>query len=90
MIRKNNEIVTTMFDKTRQERLDIYLCILNTIARTVHLRGKQAIAFRGHREEIVEKNISQNPGNFIAVIREIAVHNSGCTHENTSMQRQQI
>ena len=38
----------------------------------MHLFGRQNLILRGHRESIADQKISDNPGHFIAFLREIA------------------
>ena len=43
--------------------------LVEILARIVHLLGKQGLAFRGHRESLVEEG---NTGNFLEIDKEIA------------------
>ena len=53
-------------------RYQVYSRIVHALARVVHLLGKLSLSFRGHREEIDVIDIEKNPGNFIAVLRELS------------------
>ena len=55
--------------KSRQEK---YHHILTKIAQAVHFCGRQGIPFRGHREDILPSEAGNNPGNFIAYLRDLA------------------
>ena len=41
-------------DKTKDSRLRVYPVILKCIARTIHLLGKQELALRGYREDMID------------------------------------
>ena len=64
---QSNEIL-----KTRHQT---YPYIIETLARIIHLMGKQGLAFRGTHENIGESAQKGNPGNFLAIVQEIAHHN---------------
>ena len=63
-----------LLDKKKKEKFEKYKVILEKIARAVHFCGRQAIALRGHREEMTENDPAINPGNFIALLKEISVN----------------
>ena len=61
-------------DKTKDYCLWVYPVILQSIARTIHLLGKQGLSLRGYREGMIdsETGTDRNPGTFIAFLHEIA------------------
>ena len=63
-------------DKTKDSRLRVYPVILKCIARTIHLFGKEGLPLRGHWENMIDSETSndRNPGNFMAFLHEIAQH----------------
>ena len=62
-------------NETLKTRHQTYLYIIETLARIIHLMGKQGLAFRGTHENIGESAQKRNPGNFLAIAQEIAHHN---------------
>ena len=57
-------------DSVNSERCKKYLIVLHTIARVIHLLGKQGLALRGHREDILDiSSNSGNPGNFLMLLQ---------------------
>ena len=66
-------------NETLKTRHQTYLYIIETLARIIHLMGKQGLAFRGTHENIGESAQKRNPGNFLAIVQEIAHHNSALT-----------
>lgn len=65
--------VTCLFDKEREERIKENREIVKSIARAVLFCGRQCIALRGHREKL---NQSENPGNFVALLKVFSEGNS--------------
>ena len=58
---------------TLKEKQKTFPKIVEVLARIIRLIGKQAIAFRGTEEKVVDDNsISGNPGNYLAILWEIA------------------
>ena len=49
-----------------------YPKIVEALARIIHLIGKQGIAYRGTEEKADDSDTAGNPGNFLAIVREIA------------------
>lgn len=68
-----SNIVTCFFDKEREERIKESREIVKSIARAVLFCGRQCIALRGHREKL---NQSENPGNFVALLKVFSEGNS--------------
>ena len=75
--RKPEATLPCRISKEKEVRLEKYKHILLTIARVVHMLGKQGLPFRGHRDNLKdiheEKN---NPGNFIEVLKMISIGDS--------------
>ena len=59
-------------NKEIQNKHEIYPQLVEILARIVHLLGKLGLAFRGHRESLVEEG---NTGNVLEIVKEIANHN---------------
>ena len=55
-----------------KERQKTYPKIVEALARIIHLIGKQGIAYRGTEEKADDSDTAGNPGNFLAIVREIA------------------
>ena len=45
---------------------------MHAISRVIHLIGKQGIALHGHREELDDSKLDNNPGNFLSILTEVA------------------
>ena len=60
------ETIPVQTDKTKDSRLRVYPVILKCIARTIHLRGKQGLPLRDHREDMIdaENDTDRNQGNL--------------------------
>ena len=70
---KPGTTIPSQINATLNSRHDKYPQILKILTRTIHLRGRQGIALRGHRESMDDReNKDNNPGNFIEFLREIA------------------
>ena len=66
-----------------------YPIILQALARVIHLLGKQALALRGHWEDIsnISSN-SENPGNILILLQQIALYNPILAeHLNTTLRK---
>ena len=58
-------------NSTVDSRIKKYPKILNILPRAVHLFGRQKLALTGNCESIANQEISNNPGHFIAFVKEI-------------------
>ena len=65
-----NNTIPHQTNDTLKERQKTYPKIVEALARIIHLIGKQGIAYRGTEEETDDS--SGNPGNVLAIVREIA------------------
>ena len=67
-----NNTIPHQTNDTLKERQKTYPKIVEALARIIHLIGKQGIAYRGIEKKANDSNTARNPGNFLAVVREIA------------------
>ena len=64
--------LTCVFDKEKEKRIEENRQILKAIARAVLYCARQCIALRGHREKLIQ---SENPGNFLALLKVLSESN---------------
>ncbi|XP_065674100.1 uncharacterized protein LOC136091044 [Hydra vulgaris] len=71
------QTISLQSDSTLKNRQQMYLYIVETLVRIIHLMGKQGLSFGGTYKKCI-KNSDQkgNPGNFVAIVQEIARHNA--------------
>ena len=62
--------IKTITNENLKQRYQVYPKVVETLARMVHLLGKQGLALRGHRES--SEDASNNQGNFLTLVHEIA------------------
>ena len=55
-----------------EERQKTYPKIVEALAIIMHLIGKQSIAYRGTEKKVDDSDTAGNPGNTLAIVREIA------------------
>ena len=67
-----NNTIPHQTNDTLKERIKTYSKIVEALARVIHLIGKQGIAYRGTEEKADNGNTSGSPGNFLAIVWEIA------------------
>ena len=67
-----NNTVPYQTNDTLKERQKTYPKIVEALARIIHLIGKQGIAYRGTEEKADDSYTAGNPGNFLAILWEIA------------------
>ena len=67
-----SNIIPRQTNVTLKERQKTYPMIVEALARIIHLIGKQGIAYRGTEEKADDSDTAENPGNFLAVVRETA------------------
>ena len=71
-IEKLQATISALVDNRRMANIQKNRVILKSIATAALFCGKQCIALRGDSEKL---NKSGNPGNFIALLRLLSVHN---------------
>ena len=69
---KPNNTIPHQTNDSLKERQKTYPKIVEALARIIHLIGKQGIAYRGTEEKADDSDTAGNPGNFLAIVREIA------------------
>ena len=67
-----NNTIPHQTNDSLKERQKTYQKIVEALARIIHLIGKQGIAYRGTEEKADDSDTAGNPGNFLAIVREIA------------------
>ena len=67
-----NNTIPHQTNDSLKERQKTYPKIVEALARIIHLIGKQGIAYRGTEEKADDSDTAGNPGNFLAIVREIA------------------
>ena len=72
MFEEPNNTIPHQANDSLKERQKTYPKIVEALARIIHLIGKQGIAYRGTEEKAEYGVTAGNPGNFLAIIQEIA------------------
>ena len=67
----STDTVKTIMDENVKQRYQVYLKVSETLARVVHLLGKQGPALRGRRKS---SDASHNQSNFLVLVDEIALY----------------
>ena len=70
---KPEKRVSSLLNQELQDRVPTYQNIVALLAQTIHYCGRQGFALRGHREDMEGEG---NPGNFLALLKLLAEHNS--------------
>ena len=69
---KPNNTIPHQTNNTLKERQKTYSKIVEVLARIIHLNGKKGTAYQGAEKNPDDSNTVGNPGNFLAIVREIA------------------